>query len=65
MRDMSWREMMALKATEDPMLMSARRHVMAHDTKTALRGVVEFLVWDTEERNFPKGRPPSRAKAKV
>ena len=32
------REMMALKATLEPMLMSARRDVIAHDSAMALTG---------------------------
>lgn len=44
MRAMSCREMIALKATEEPMLMRERRHVMAQVVRTAFRGAVEFLV---------------------
>lgn len=65
MRAMSCREMMALKATEDPMLIRESRQVIVQVARTAFRGAVEFFVWAMLERNLPKGRPPSRAKAKT
>lgn len=35
---------MALKATEEPMLMSERRHVIMQVIMTLFSGTVEFLV---------------------
>ena len=39
MREATPREAMALKATEEPMLMRERRMVMARETRTELRGM--------------------------
>lgn len=56
-------EMMALKATSEPMLMTDKRAEMRHDKKTALAGICKVgWTWDIQRA---KGRPLSRAKAKV
>lgn len=54
---------MALKATSEPTLMTARSAEMRHDKKTALAGICK-LGW-TWEIQRAKGRPLSRAKANV
>lgn len=57
------REMMALKATSEPMLMTDRRAEIRHDKKTALAGICNVgWTWDIQRAN---GRPLSRAKANV
>lgn len=57
------REMMALKATSEPMLMTDRRAEIRHDKKTALAGICNVgWTWDIQRA---KGRPLSRAKANV
>lgn len=38
MRAISFKDMMALKATVEPMLMRASKQVMPHVTRTAFRG---------------------------
>lgn len=57
------REMMALKATSEPMLMTDKRAEMRHDKKTALAGICR-VGW-TWHIQLAKGRPLSRAKANV
>lgn len=54
---------MALKATSEPILMTAKSAEMRHDKKTALAGICK-LGW-TWEIQRAKGRPLSRAKANV
>lgn len=54
---------MALKATSEPILMTARSAEMRHDKKTALAGICK-LGW-TWEIQREKGRPLSRANANV
>lgn len=63
MRATTWRDMMALKATDDPMLMRDRSSVNVHVSATAFAGIC-FVGW-TAEIQFENGRPLSRAKAKV
>jgi hypothetical protein len=43
MRDISWREMMALKATAEPMLMRERRQVIKQVKRIAFRGTGVLL----------------------
>lgn len=53
-------ELMALKATVEPILMSERRQVISHVSRTALRGI--FQPGLTCPMKPAKGKPPSRAK---
>ena len=57
------REMMALKATSEPILMTDKRAEIRHDKKTALAGICK-VGW-TCDIQLAKGRPLSRAKANV
>lgn len=59
----TWREMIALKAVAEPILMRERRAVMTQVKMMALAGIC-FLSW-TWPIQFEKGRPLSRAKANV
>ena len=54
---------MALKATSEPILMTAKSAEMRQDRKTALAGICK-VGW-TCDIQPAKGRPLSRAKAKV
>jgi len=62
-KDISWREMIALKAIVEPMLIKLSRMVMAEVTITALAGICVFGL--TVPIHLLMGRPPSRAKEKV
>src|ERR1700735_1947196 len=59
----TWREMMALKATAEPMLMRERRQVRMQVSATAFAGMC--MVGCTLPIHWAKGKPLSRAKAKV
>ena len=57
------RETMALRATEEPRLMSAMTIPKPRDTQRALRGM--FQPGFTRRRLREKGNPSSRAKAQI
>jgi len=57
------KDMIALKATEEPILMSERSMVMKQESATAFAGIC--FVGCTVEIHFEKGRPLSLANAKV
>lgn len=57
------KEIIALKATSEPILITDNRAEMRHDRKTAWAGICNVgWTWDIQ---LEKGRPLSRAKANV
>lgn len=57
----TWREMIALKATGEPILIKERRRVRTHDNVTAFAGIC--FLGSTAAIHFEKGKPLSLAKA--
>jgi hypothetical protein len=58
-----FKEIMALKAVLEPILIKERRQLMTHDNMIALTGIMR--LGSIFEIHFENGRPLSRAKAHV